>query len=190
MKRKRTVYFLLALAVFIIATLACASTSNTGTQIGTTEDTPAAPPPEATAAPAQATAVPPKATAAPKPTAVPTQPRVQIYKVGDIVQVQDHTIVLNSAKFQNNILKANFTIENKGAQDVLVSSMMSFSAKDTDGVKLEQSIFDCGTSLDGKVLPGDKLKGDICWKATTSPIKIYYEANLFGSGAVVWQVTK
>jgi hypothetical protein len=69
--------------------------------------------------------------------------------------------------------------------------MLSFTAKDSEGTKLEQEIFDCGSGLDGKVLPGDKLKGNICWSgATTNTVKIYYEAELFSSGAVVWEVTK
>ncbi len=120
-----------------------------------------------------------------------SSPTVAVYTVGDIIKVGDHTIVLNSAEFQGNVWKANFTIENKGADEINVSSMMSFYARDSEGTKLEQKLFDCGASFDGKVLPGDKIKGDICWSgAATDSIKIYYEAELFGSGAVVWEVTK
>ena len=122
-------------------------------------------------------------------TAAPVQ--VQLYKVSDVVQVKDHTITLNSATIQADILKANFTIENKGKDEIAVSSLLSFDAKDTEGTKLESSIFDCGSSLDGKILAGDKLKGDICWKGlTTDKARIYYEANIFGSGAIVWEVSK
>lgn len=114
--------------------------------------------------------------------------KTQIYSVGDVVQVQDQTITLNTATLAGDVLKANFTIENKGAKDLAVSSMLSFSAKNSEGSKLESS-FECGAStLDGKVLPGDKLKGDICWKGAAKPIKIYYEANFLSSGAVVWEV--
>jgi hypothetical protein len=112
-----------------------------------------------------------------------------ISKVGDIVKVGDHTITLNSATIVNNLLKANFTVDNSSKEDVIVSSMMSFSAKGPDGTKLEQEIFDCGTAFDGTVIPGDKLRGDICYKTGgASPVKIYYEDNLFSSGAVVWIV--
>jgi hypothetical protein len=97
---------------------------------------------------------------------------------------------LNSAQNQGGILKANFTIVNKGSSDLNVSSLLSFDSKDNDGTKLESAMFDCGSSsLDGKILAGDKLKGDICWKSTSlAPFKIYYTAKLFGSGAVVWEV--
>ncbi len=120
-----------------------------------------------------------------------SSPTVAVYTAGDIIKVGDHTIVLNSAEFKGNVWKANFTIENKGADEMNVSSMVSFYARDSEGTKLEQELFDCGASLGGKVLSGDKMKGDICWSgAATDSIKIYYEAELFGSGAVVWEVTK
>ncbi|MGQ9682035.1 MAG: DUF4352 domain-containing protein [Anaerolineae bacterium] len=119
-----------------------------------------------------------------------TVARPAVFAAGEVVQVQEHTIVLNRAAVRNGLLMAEFTIENRGNEDVSLSSMLSFQARDADGSKLEQEVFDCGSSsLDGKVLPGDKLKGSICWKATgAGPYRIYYEAALFGSGAVVWEV--
>ena len=35
---------------------------------------------------------------------------------GSIIKVEDHTIVLNSAEFEGNVLKANFTIENMSSE--------------------------------------------------------------------------
>lgn len=162
MKRKNVIY--LVFVVLFITVLACGS-SNQGQKVGESSGNAA-------------------------PTAAPA--KVEIYKAGDVVQVEDHTIVLNSAEIQGNILKANFTIENKGGSDLNVSSLLSFTAKGDDGSKLEPEIMDCGSShLDGKVLPSDKLKGDICWKGlTTASAKIYYEASLLGSGAIVWEVRK
>lgn len=159
--RKEKLYPLLVIVALVGASFACGG-SNTGEKVGEQGQSATSPP-----------------------------PTLAVYRVGEVIQVEDHTIVLNSAEFQDNVLKANFTIENNGSEDLNVSSMLSFSAKDTEGTQLEQEIFDCGSSLDGKVLPGDKLKGDICWKgAATESIKIYYEASLFDSGAVVWQVSK
>jgi len=59
-----------------------------------------------------------------------------------------------------------------------------------DGTSLEQEFFDCGSSMDGTIIPGDKLTGDICWIITNPEdgIKIFYEPNLFDEGAVVWIV--
>jgi hypothetical protein len=119
------------------------------------------------------------------------------YKVGELVQVGNITIVLNGAKLQGGKLSANFTIENKGTEDLTISSMLNFSAKGSDGTKLAPEISNCGKGmggrLDGKVLPDDKVKGDICWKgATTDTVKIYFDAVPFGSGSntVVWEITK
>jgi hypothetical protein len=160
MKNKTLAFPLLAITVIILVTLACGS-SSTGVKVGTTSPS--------TSAPVQVTT----------------------YKIGDVIQVGDQTIVLNSAEFQGDTLHANFTIENKGSSDLNVSSLISFTAKDSEGSKLDQEIMDCSPGLDGKVLPGDKLKGNICWSgATTATVKIYYEAALFSSGAVVWEVNK
>jgi hypothetical protein len=116
--------------------------------------------------------------------------KIDAYAVGDIVELNDQKITLNSASIVGNLLKANFTIENTGAEDLAVSSMLSFYAKTNDGTKLEQNLFDCGSAqVDGKILPADKVKGDICWDTGgVAPIKIYYEASMLGSGAVVWEV--
>ena len=37
-------------------------------------------------------------------------------------------------------------------------------------------------------MAGDKLKGYVCWRDAAPGVKIYYKADLFGSGAVVWEV--
>jgi hypothetical protein len=68
---------------------------------------------------------------------------------------------------------------------------MSFSAKDADGNKLDFGICD-GSQIDGKVLAGDKLKGNACWDGVKAgaKVKIYYEASILGSGAIVWEVSK
>jgi hypothetical protein len=114
---------------------------------------------------------------------------VDIFDVGDVVEVPGHTVSLNSVEFLGDVLKANITLENQESEDMNVSSLLSFYARKGDGTSLEQEIFDCGTSLDGTIIPGDILKGDICWSGANADegIKIYYEPELFGEGAVVWK---
>src|SRR5690349_15710869 len=86
------------------------------------------------------------------------------YAAGDIIQTGTSTITLNSASIQGNTLHANFTIENNGTSELPISSLLLFNAKDDDGTKLELDIFECESgSLDATILPGDKLKGNICW---------------------------
>lgn len=159
MSRKAVRYFAVFVLILLLASLACGD-DNTGSKIDEREDGPTQPP-----------------------------PTVAVYGVGDVIAVSGHTIALTDIGFTGDVIKANFLIENTSAEEINVSSMMAFSARDSEGTKLDQEIFDCGSSLDGKILAGDKLKGDICWNgATGDTFKIYYEASLFGSGAVVWEV--
>lgn len=124
------------------------------------------------------------------PVPSPTVPAFQIYKAGDVVQGEGFTITLNSTEFIGDVLHANFTIENTGSEELNVSSILSFDAKESDGTKLEQTLSCDGGSLDGSVLPTDKLKGNICWKGIkTLPIKIYYQFNIFtDNSTIVWEV--
>lgn len=174
MKRKGLNHVILAIAVLLIASLACSS-SNEGTVI-----TPVVQENEQVTVPE---------TESEKE----SQPAFEVFDVGDLIEVKEHTIRLNSVEYQGSLLVANFTLENQGSSDLNVSSILSFSAKREDGTLLDQEYFDCGTSgLDGSVLPSDKLRGDVCW-ADAKPedgIKIYYEANLLSTGAIVWNATE
>jgi hypothetical protein len=167
--------------LLVLSMLACASSSNTGTKVDATK--PSDNPTTSAVTQGQSTDEPVEAQAT-------DAPKNETFNVGDVVEVKGHRIALTGAAYANGILKANFLIDNTaGKEELAVSSMISFSAKSDDGTKLEQSIFDCGTALDGKVLAGDKLKGDVCYKlATPGPVKIYYESALFSSGAVIWKL--
>jgi hypothetical protein len=152
---------LLASSLVLLAVLACGQ-SNSGVQVGQQ----------------------------PASTSVP--PTTVIYHVGDVIQLSGHTIVLNSARITGGIVETNFTVENTGSQDVNVSSVVNFNARLPDGTNLEQELFNCPAGhLDGKVLPGDKLRGNICWKGVTADsVKLYYTPHVFGTGATVWQVPR
>jgi len=78
--------------------------------------------------------------------------------VGDLIDIQDHTIRLNSVAYQGTTLQTNFTIENLGSSDMNMSSLLSFSAKKADGTLLDIEIFDCpGSSFGGSILTGVNL---------------------------------
>lgn len=160
-KRQTTVALFLVVLVLSLAALACG-----GNQSGTKLDS--------------------------KSTSPTNTPGVTVYAVGDVIEVQDQTIVLNEYAIDDSgRLRANFTIENKGSKELNVAGVINFTAKNDDGEKLDIDIMDCDPSLGGTILSGDKLKGNLCWKGmTTDKGKIYYEASMFGAGAVVWEVTK
>lgn len=126
------------------------------------------------------------------PAEATTAPAFEIYSVGDIVQTRTLTITLNSAMIQGGILTANFTIENNGTEEEIISTLISFEAKDGDGTEMQEEIFDCGSgSLGGTILPGDKTRGDICFgPIATDTARIYFTPDLFSGQTVVWQVTK
>jgi len=182
MKHKNLYLIALAIAVLLLVSLACGS-SNEGTLL-----TPTVQEAEQAEAPAADEVEPEEIEQEEEP-----KPAFEVFKVGDLIEVNEQTIRLNGIEYQGTILVANFTIENHGSSDLNVSSMLSFTAKTGDGTLLDQEYFDCGTSgLDGSVLPGDKLRGDVCWLGATldDEIKIYYETDLFGQGAVVWNATE
>jgi hypothetical protein len=114
-----------------------------------------------------------------------------IYHVGDSVEVGTQTITLNDAKFVGKEVMATFTIQNNGSKELAISTIVQFSAKDSDGTKLDEDIFDCGSTIGGTIQVGDKTKGQVCYKdAGTDTVKIYYEADLFGEGAIVFEIKK
>lgn len=119
-----------------------------------------------------------------------TPDAIETFSVGDVIEVQDHNITLVETQFTNGRLMATFLVENTGSSEVNVSSLLSFTAKNSDGTKLDQDIFDCGSGLDGTVIVGDKLRGNICWTGASLPVTIYYDSSLFSSGTVVWTVTE
>ena len=116
--------------------------------------------------------------------------KAPVYRAGDVINIDDYTVTLNSARITGSKLVANFTVDNtSGSKEVDISSWWGWTAKDTDGNKLKQTLCD-NPGLDGKVLVGDKLRGDICWDGVrqNAAIKLYYEANVFSAGAIVWAV--
>lgn len=115
---------------------------------------------------------------------------LEVFAVSDVVEKQGQRITLTEVNIQNGLMTATFVVENTGTEEIMVSSLLSFTAKGAGGVKLEQELFDCGNSLDGSIIAGDKLKGSICWSNATFPVIIQYDSDLFGSGTIYWEVTE
>jgi hypothetical protein len=177
MKKKSLRTIIVLVMVIFITSIACGSSDNVSEKVGEIET-----------ASTEQSAV--KSTE--NPTAVPTED-VQLkdkYAVGDIIATPNQIIVLTGAEFFNNLLVADFSIGNTGTKFSSISSLMSFSARNSDGTTLEQEWFDCGPGLDGTLAPGDKLKGKICWKDASPGVKIFYEENLFTSGAITWEINE
>jgi len=107
-----------------------------------------------------------------------------------IIALPDQIIVLTGAEFKGNVLVADFVIGNTSDEFMSISSMLSLYARSADGTNLDTEFFDCGTSIDGPIAPGDKLRGQACWEGAAPGTKIYYEENRFDSGAVIWEINE
>ena len=122
--------------------------------------------------------------------AQPTAAAAERFKVGDTVALADHQITLESVKRDGeNNLVAVFVVENTGAKDLNVSSLISFEAKDANGNKGQIAIFaDSDTAgLDGKVLSGDKLRGHVAWSGLGAGVKIHYTPGFLSDKRVTWE---
>ncbi|NLA78985.1 MAG: DUF4352 domain-containing protein, partial [Erysipelothrix sp.] len=62
-------------------------------------------------------------------------------------------------------LLIDLTLENEGKEDLAVSSIISFELKDSEGNKGRYAFLlkSIKSQLDGTVMPGDKLKGQIAF---------------------------
>ena len=123
----------------------------------------------------------------PAPTITNTQQ--ESFKLGDIIQFSRGRITLNSFVFNNGEVQINFTWENTTKNDFTVSSLIDFSAKDQNGNSLDQDIAKCPSLLDGKLLSGHILRGNICFRLKTDgPITLYFKNNLFEPGSIAWNL--
>ena len=86
-------------------------------------------------------------------------------------------ITLEETSIQDGILIATFLIENVSDRVDYISSIR-FSAKDSNYEKLPET-FNCpGSSFSGQLAPGDKVRGNICFKGVKNkPITISYTTN-------------
>ena len=108
----------------------------------------------------------------------------------ETVEFKDQTITLNEYKITGNSLVLSFTVVNTGNKSIIVSSFISFSAKNDDGEKLELDWLANGsTSLDGTILPNDKLKGNVVFTISgEGPFKIIYNPELWGNDYASWDI--
>ena len=127
------------------------------------------------------------------PTSIPpsaTQDIKPINGVGDTAEINSKAVTLNSVEITTEgLLKANFTIENRSTETTNIGIDIRFSARDVGGVVLENASAFCHQLINAPIISRDKIRGDICWGATSSNIyKIYYE-DIFVADPIVWEVS-
>ena len=88
-------------------------------------------------------------------------------------------VTLLESEISNGRLTATFRIENISTQDKTLSTLMDWSAKDGEGEKLDVDWLN--STLDGKLIPGDFMKGKIIFKGVkTMPVHIQFNPDLWG----------
>ncbi len=123
-----------------------------------------------------------------KAASAPAAMQTDVFRVGETVEVQDHTLTVLSVEQQGGRLRVEVQINNTGTEDLIISSILLFAARDSSGEDLEFSFGPGIGSVDGTVLPNDKLKGTLEYKlpAGATGLRLYYTPGLFGEGAIVF----
>lgn len=117
----------------------------------------------------------PPATVTPTPVATPTPADWHVKELGS------WRVTLNSFRFtESGTVVADLTAESLASKQQQISSLMQFAARNGDGRTLDRTLIDCGNSLDGVVLPGGKLRGELCWKKAHAPVTIFFQAERGG----------
>jgi Domain of unknown function (DUF4352) len=130
-----------------------------------------------------------------------TPPLKASYKVGDIIEVNNFVIKVNSVnqnadsgnpytkpKEGNKFVTVDITLENKGDTKETISSFISFYIKNGEGEKGTSQFFSSLKPVDGELLAGDKIKGELAFEiaANSKDLKFYYNPSfLFGKSIVV-----
>jgi hypothetical protein len=173
---QKSLFVLLVVAVLVLTILACSSSA---TVVAPKNDA------------AQATSASASTDIPVLPdTSVPT-PKPSTYKVGDLVEMGDINVTLNSVKVSGGVLTANVTITNISDKVISDFNPSSFDAKDSTSTPLE-STYDCKQQLRGDLIPGDSLRGNLCWvDATGNTFKFiytFYDED-YDMVIAVWEVT-
>lgn len=148
----------------------------------------------ATTAPAAAAKTAPTAPAKTAPAAAPTKPSTastssppKVWNVGDTVQLQGQTLQVLSADKNATRLNVKVLISNTGTKEINVSSIASFDARSTSGETMDYSFEVGGDPVDGKILPGDNLRGDLAYSVPIDAkgLKLYYSPTAFGGDVAI-----
>lgn len=124
------------------------------------------------------------------------------FKVGQQVKVGDTWIVtvngvttsdgdVISAPAQGTTyLVINVTLKNISAQEQSVSSFLQFSLKDQTGQQYTEAIVDFAHAPDGKVEPGDMLRGNFVYQVPTSlhQFTFAFQADITRPGQTLWDI--
>jgi hypothetical protein len=125
----------------------------------------------------------------------------QAYKVGDVIAMGDTTITVNEITYPagdqytkpdagKKFLIVDLTIENKSTAAINVSTLLQMSLKDPTGQKYTvdfmAALASGGTSPDGEIAPGEKLRGQVGFQVpeNAAGLVFIFDAEVWGTGKV------
>jgi hypothetical protein len=183
-RNAKTVAPFVALAVMLLVSLACGS--NASPSLVATS-----------APPATNSGSQEQPTQAQAPTAV-TQ---QNYKVGDVVSIGDHVLVVlgwenvpasdfSKPDAGKKFVAVELLIVNNSKSAVSISTLLQMSMKDDTGQKYDvdfmASTATGGGSIDGELAPGEKVRGKVGFQIPENAqgLQFVFDASVFGTGKV------
>ncbi|PKN85752.1 MAG: DUF4352 domain-containing protein [Chloroflexi bacterium HGW-Chloroflexi-8] len=124
---------------------------------------------------------------------------LQTYNIGDVIELGKTTITVNNVtspvgdQFTKpddgyKFLIVDLTIENKGTEAITVSTLLQMAVKDSNsykyGVDLMASTVSGGTTPDGEIAPGEKVKGQVGFQVpeNASGLLFVFDADVWGTG--------
>lgn len=125
----------------------------------------------------------------------------QTFQIGDIIEIGTLTLTVNEVTSPagddfakpdegNKFLVVDLTIENKGTDAANVSSLLQMSLKDPTGqtyaVDLLATTTSGGTSPDGEIASGEKVRGQVGFQVPVDAtgLVFVFDADVFGAGKV------
>lgn len=125
------------------------------------------------------------------------------FKVGDQVKVgSTYVVTVNSVKTSagddiskpkagNTFLVVDVTLKNVSSAEQNVSSLLSFDLKDGTGQKYTETIVTGATPPDGKIEPGDQLRGQLPYEVPASQhaFAFSFQADITSSGQTIWDLS-
>lgn len=127
----------------------------------------------------------------------------KVFLIGNSVKMGDLIFTLNSARwcegdeyFKPNEgerwLVLNCTIENKGDESEIISSLLMFTLYDEESYSRDIELFaDTKGSLDGELGAGRTVRGEIAFTVEEGQTQweFIFEPNVFGFGQAVYKIT-
>lgn len=124
------------------------------------------------------------------------------YEIGETAEIKGLNITVNSTRFLegNEFMKPepgeqwiaiDMTFENTGKESDYIGAILELTLKDSEGRSKDYNVFaDLNGSLDGNVLPGEKLSGEISFKVSENDTKLllYYQPTFSTKDAIKFTI--